>query len=427
MPLGLFENFILPAVTSDDPLPEDPEKRAALQDAVQAFGQPHPVPVPPLPPTALEISDRVYMLEENTLGWTSLALHFDANQPEAILIRNGYHFPLGLDGVYRVTDSPAFPYVQKGAWIRDNVFQIDQELLGWPYLSRILLTFEGNTVRVRFSSGGHSLPFSGTAERIRLLSWSKRAILTARQLTQGESHVSTATNSGTKNTALIGFYTAILTAVLVLITFGIAILTPPVSGSGCVKSCIEYPYLDITSRFPRDYYWMALAIVLTAVYVVLMACLHQYAPAGKKMFSQIALSFGLMAAAVLIVDYFVQLSVIQPSLKNGETEGIALLTQYNPHGIFIALEEIGYLFMALSFMCAAPIFSGTNRVERAIRWVFGLSFPLALLALLGYSIKYGIQRGYRFEIAIISIDWIVLLIAAILLSVVFKRAAKPVS
>jgi hypothetical protein len=28
---------------------------------------------------------------------------------------------------------------------------------------------------------------------------------------------------------------------------------------------------------------------------------------------------------------------------NGETDGLSILTQYNPHGIFIALEEIGYL------------------------------------------------------------------------------------
>ncbi len=33
----------------------------------------------------------------------------------------------------------------------------------------------------------------------------------------------------------------------------------------------------------------------------------------------------------------------------GEKEGISLLTQFNPHGIFIALKEVGYLLMSLSF------------------------------------------------------------------------------
>ena len=35
---------------------------------------------------------------------------------------------------------------------------------------------------------------------------------------------------------------------------------------------------------------------------------------------------------------------------NGETDGIALLTQYNGHGIFIAMEELGYITMSISFL-----------------------------------------------------------------------------
>jgi hypothetical protein len=37
----------------------------------------------------------------------------------------------------------------------------------------------------------------------------------------------------------------------------------------------------------------------------------------------------------------------------GETDGIALITQYNEHGLFIAMEELGYITMsiALVFPC----------------------------------------------------------------------------
>jgi hypothetical protein len=34
---------------------------------------------------------------------------------------------------------------------------------------------------------------------------------------------------------------------------------------------------------------------------------------------------------------------------------------------------------------------------------------------------YGIYREYRFEVAVITIDWLVLIISGILLSFVFKR------
>ena len=76
-------------------------------------------------------------------------------------------------------------------------------------------------------------------------------------------------NSVTNNANLLGFYAAILTAIITVVTFGIAIFTPPISGAFCVGSCIEYPFTNIVSRFPRDYVWMYLAILLTLIYVVL--------------------------------------------------------------------------------------------------------------------------------------------------------------
>jgi hypothetical protein len=233
---------------------------------------------------------------------------------------------------------------------------------------------------------------------------------------------STALNSTTNNVNSLGFYTAILAAVLTVVTFGIAILTPPLSGPGCQASCFEYPYTDIISRFPRDYLWMYPAMLLAFIYFVLMVCIHHYASPEKKIFSQIGSSLALVAAAVLIIDYFVQVSVIQPSLVNGETEGIALLTQFNPHGIFIALEEVGFLMMSVAFLFFAPVFSGPSGLERAIRWIFLLSFILTILALVIISIQYGINREYRFEIVAISINWLALIVSGILLSRVFKRA-----
>jgi len=231
-------------------------------------------------------------------------------------------------------------------------------------------------------------------------------------------------NSITNNTYLLGFYTAILTTLLTIVTFVIAIFTPPISGPFCVNSCINYPFANIVLRFPRDYLWMYTAILLILIYVVLMVCIHNYASKEKKIFSQIGLSFALISATILIVDYFIQISVIQPSLVNGETDGIAILTQFNPHGLFIALEEIGYLMMSVSFLCIAPVFSGTNRLESAIRWIFTISFILTIISLIILSIFYGINREYRFEVAVITINWIVLIISGILLSIVFKRAIR---
>ncbi len=226
------------------------------------------------------------------------------------------------------------------------------------------------------------------------------------------------------NVNWLGFYTAILTTAVTALTFGIAFFTPPLSGPFCTGSCFRYPFIDIASRFPRDYLWMYLAILLTLIFIVLMACIHHYASKEKNVFSQVGLSFAIISATVLIIDYFLQISVIQPSLANGETEGIAILTQYNPHGIFIALEDIGYLMMSIAFLFMAPVFSVTNRLEGSIRWIFIAGFVLTVMSFIMLSILYGINLEYRFEVAAIAINWIVLIVSGILLSVVFKRSMR---
>jgi hypothetical protein len=226
------------------------------------------------------------------------------------------------------------------------------------------------------------------------------------------------------NSLKSGFYISIITASLAIVTFGIAICTPPVSGPFCKGSCIEYPYTDIISRFPRDYLWMYTAIMLAVIFVVLIICIHYYAAAEKKIFSHTGLFFSMISATALIIDYFIQISVIQPSLINGETEGIAILSQYNPHGVFIALEEVGYILMGLVFVCLVPVFSVNNRLERAIRRIFVVGFILIIVAFIVISYQYGIKREYYFEVAVITIDYIVLIVSGILLSILFRRELR---
>ena len=225
-----------------------------------------------------------------------------------------------------------------------------------------------------------------------------------------------------RNNSKVGFYSAILTTLLALVTFGIAIFTPPLSGPYCVDGCFSYPYTDIASRFPRDYIWMYPAILLSIVYYVLMISIHYFAASDKKIYSHLGVSFALISTATLVIDYFLQVSVIQPSLLQGETDGIALLSQFNGHGIFIVLEEIGFFMMSMSMLFMAPVFAGKTKAEKAIRWLFISCFVLTAVSFTLYSIFYGIYREYRFEVATISINWLTLIASGIPLSIVFRRA-----
>lgn len=162
-------------------------------------------------------------------------------------------------------------------------------------------------------------------------------------------------------------------------------------------------------------------MLMVLVFVAYMACVDLYANPKAKIFSRIAVLFACIAAGILFVNYFVQVTVIQPSLINGEYDGISILTQYNPHGIFIALEEAGYLLMSLSVLSLLPVFSGLGRIETWIRRIALWSFILTISALIGFTAIHGISREYRFEIAVITIDFFTLILLGVLSSFIFKR------
>lgn len=220
----------------------------------------------------------------------------------------------------------------------------------------------------------------------------------------------------------LGFWFAILTAVSALTAFAIAVATPPISGPFCQSGCVTYPYANVVSFVPHDYIWMYPGILLTPMFVILMACIHYYVDDEKKIFSQIGSCFALISAVAITTDYFIQLAVIQPSLLKGETEGLALFSQYNPHGIFIALEDLGYLMLSLAFLFVGTVFVKEERLERIIRWLFILSSLISIGAFIVLSLIYGQNLEYRFEVTIIAINWITLILAGAMLSVFFKRA-----
>jgi len=228
----------------------------------------------------------------------------------------------------------------------------------------------------------------------------------------------------TSNSNLVGFYSAVLTTVITIVTFGLAITAVPISGANCPGECVDYPYLDTISQYPKDFLWMLPAMLLVLGYVTLMVSIHSYADRQKKIFSQIGLSFAMIAAVILLSDYYLQFSVIPVSLMNAEAEGLAMLIQYNPHGVFLVLEELGYLMMSLSFLFMAIALSGRNRLESAIRWIFIIGFVLVMVSLTVISINHGLERLDRFEVVVISINWLILIINGVLLSIVFRRQLR---
>jgi hypothetical protein len=214
---------------------------------------------------------------------------------------------------------------------------------------------------------------------------------------------------------------SLLTAVGTLVAFGFALFAIPVSGANCPGDCISYPYLETAGQYPRDFLWMPLAGISLISFLILLTAIDQTAPENRKIYTSLARTFGTISAAVLLVDYYLQFSVVPMSLINQETEGLALLIQYNPHGIFLILEELGYLLMSVSFGFLIPVFSAENARERALRWIYRTAVVLAAGALLVISIVFGLNRLDRFEVIIISINWLVLISTGFILNRIYKN------
>jgi hypothetical protein len=214
--------------------------------------------------------------------------------------------------------------------------------------------------------------------------------------------------------------TALALAILTLFTFAIAINTPPITGVFCLEGCIDYPYTDGADRYPRDYWWMFPAMIMLFAYLLLVYGIQQVM-VDKRSYTTLALILSSMSTLLLVANYFLQVTVVAPSLLAGEYEGMAAWTQYNPRGFFIALEELGYLLMSLSFLILAPTFSGKTSLEKSIRWILLAGCGLTLLVLIWIAWGYGLERDYRFEVAVISIDWLVLIIAGFLMFRLYRR------
>jgi hypothetical protein len=222
----------------------------------------------------------------------------------------------------------------------------------------------------------------------------------------------------------LGFWAAILAAACTVAFAVVGVATPARSGPFCTSACVPSPYVDVARFIPGDYLWLIPGFLLAPIFVVLVACIHSYAAESKKGLTRIALSFALVYAMVIMVNYFTQFTVVVPSLQSGETQGLSLFTQYNPHGFFIALEALAYLMMTVALLFAAPVFAG-GRVERVIGGLFVLTFILGIGSFVGlWLLRHDLVA---FEVTILMIDWLALIVGGALLAIVFRRAGRLVS
>jgi hypothetical protein len=228
---------------------------------------------------------------------------------------------------------------------------------------------------------------------------------------------------GSADVRRVGMWSAAALGVLAAVSFGVAATTPPRTGPFAAPgAAIAYPYSAAAQFVPRDFLWMYPTILMMLAFVVVAVCVRERRAPGQRLFGTIGLSLATTSFAVIAIDYFIQLRTVQPALVRGEADGLAILSQYNPHGVFIALEELGFVVAGVAFLFLA-LALGPSRLERATRRVLLVASALVGATFVGMSALFGLDLEYRFEVTVITIVWLTLAVVGALLAFVFFKSA----
>jgi hypothetical protein len=190
-----------------------------------------------------------------------------------------------------------------------------------------------------------------------------------------------------------------------------------------ILSTLLFPITTITSieAYAASFSsWQMLPLIpsfiLGPLFAVMMFCIHHYAAPDRKILSQIALAFALICTGILSLHYYIQLTVVQQGLLNNQTNGLWLLATPNPNSLFWTFAALGYGFMGIALLFAAPVFK--EKTQRNIKLLFVANGAIGIGFLIGNAL------GLFMVNILASFIWGVLFpIAALLVAKTFKKAS----
>lgn len=224
-----------------------------------------------------------------------------------------------------------------------------------------------------------------------------------------------------------GKYASLTVAFLTIITFIFAMIAIPISGANApVDTEFSYPFLNTLKQFPGDFIWQYFAMIQIISFLIFINIIKINLPSNKQLYANISSHFALLSSGVLLINYYCQVMVIPSSLAANNTEGIGLIIQYNPYGLFIAMEELGYILMSMSLFSIAPIFSKKSN-GFTVKLTIIIASILAFISFVSITAIYGVNKLDRFEVAIMTITWFSLIIVGILVNRLFNKEEKCIA
>jgi hypothetical protein len=169
-------------------------------------------------------------------------------------------------------------------------------------------------------------------------------------------------------TAQLGFWSGVLAAASSLLFL---LASVPV-----LLGVVAPPWANILTLVP--------SLVLAPALLVLLVCVHDTTPADKRVWSHLAVAFAGVYVALVSVVYVVQLAVVEPLIVRSDAARAGLLT-IDPGGVLNAIDGLGYAFLGLALLFAAPVFT-RSRLDRWIRWLLVANGAAVVPILLTYFV-----------------------------------------
>lgn len=201
----------------------------------------------------------------------------------------------------------------------------------------------------------------------------------------------------------VGYWSAVLTAFFCVLFTIAAVLTE--------AHLLLAPWDVVLTIAP--------SLLLAPSFLTMLVCVNALTPSERKIWSQLGVAFAGVYVPLCAAAYVVELFVIEPRVMRGDTTQTALLTLVRGDSVFNAIDGIGYIFMCLSTLVAAPAFEQAQ-LQRWIRRLFLANGVLAVPIFLTYFVS----RSFMWIAALWSVT---ITGSAILIAVHFRRggALRP--
>jgi hypothetical protein len=219
------------------------------------------------------------------------------------------------------------------------------------------------------------------------------------------------TNVSITSAAKAGFYGAIFTTV-----FTVAfILAAGFSGAVGQWEGVD-SFMETYDQLRTGQILLSLStLLLIPSFVTLMVGFHHFIDADGKVWSHIAVIWAGIYAAILGINYYLQITVVPSNVAAGNKEGLQLLAMTNFDSAFWSLEAIGYCFMGLSTLFAAFAL----KARGLERWIKTLLIINGILGLAGAI--FWAARNMMVMMVGLGLWCLLFPVTTILLAIYFRR------